>query len=179
MQLMCSSLPGLLLFSVFGFLPALFEVLLPIVGPRPPEVIDESFVGWDELRRSAVGTVDDCALHAALDKCISRVFVVDARLPIPRRHFVKRPLERLRIINRRVDGDLLAVGTRREYFDGLQLITELEHRVRQSPRNDVLRPRDQRVAVPESDGLAEPLRNLLDVFLTDKDLAQEVVRNAG
>src|SRR5687768_15470063 len=56
-----------------------------------------------------------------------------------------------------------------EYLDGLELVAELPRRVLR-PRLHVRRVHDQRVAVPESDGVAVPLRNVL----TERQLAVEM-----
>ncbi len=66
---------------------------------------------------------------------------------------------------------------RGEDLDGLHLAAPLAHGVL-GPGLDVGGPGDQLLAVPEADGLAVPLRRLLDVALTDQHLADEVVGDA-
>ena len=73
----------------------------------------------------------------------------------------------------------LLLVDRREHVDRFQRIAELEHRVRQRPALDIRGPGHQRRAVPESHGLAVPLRDLLHVAPSDQDLAQEVGGGAG
>src|SRR6267142_1939318 len=119
--------PRRLLFFVFGMFPALFEMRLPVFRPRPAEVIDESFISGDELRRSAAFIVDDRALNPALNECVSLFFVVGTCLPDPRCYFVKRLFERLWIIECRIGDNLFSIRARRKHLDGLQLITELKH----------------------------------------------------
>src|SRR5262249_19603065 len=65
-----------------------------------------------------------------------------------------------------------------EGLDGFKLATVLEHRVLR-PCLDVGCPGNQRCTVPEADGLAIPLRNLLDVLPAYQNLPYEVVRDSG
>src|SRR5438876_509734 len=110
--------------------PALLEVLLPILSPRPAKIIDKSLVGGNELCRPSIGTIHDRTLHAALDKCISGFGVAGTVLSNPWRDDVQRPRERLRIIEGRFDSNSLPIGTGRKEFDRLQLIAVFKHRVR-------------------------------------------------
>ena len=90
-----------------------------------------------ELRRAAVGSVHDRALHAALDERKPLIRVVERRRAFPDLDGAQRPGERLGIVERRLDGDGPAVGARAEHLDRLHLAAELEHRMRQRPRLDV------------------------------------------
>ena len=73
----------------------------------------------------------------------------------------------------------LASKTGLKGFHGLDLVAEFEHGVRQCPGLNVRGPGNQRGSIPESDRLAVPLRDLLDMFLADQDLTEEVGRGPG
>src|SRR6185436_14962814 len=99
--------PGLLL----GFCPPLLEVFFPVLRPRAAEIIDEARLARNQLGRLAVGTVDDRALHPALDEVEPPLRIVERRALLPRGHRVQRPCERLRIVEGRADGRTLTVDT--------------------------------------------------------------------
>src|SRR5690606_18205377 len=140
-------------------LPALLEMLLPVLRPRPAEKIDEALVERRELRRPAVGPEHDAALDAALDERVAPFRVVDAAGPRPRRDDAQRPRERLGVVEDRLDDQAFAVLGAADDLDHLELVAELHHRVAQRPALHVRGPRDQGVAVPKADRLAVPLRN--------------------
>src|SRR5215510_6370143 len=115
--------------SVLRFLPAFLEMLLPVLRPRAAEVIDIPIVDERRLRGSAVGPVDDRALHAALDEREAGLLIVRRRDPFPWRDRVERTRERLGIVEGGIDSDRLAVRARPEHLDRFHLVAELEHRV--------------------------------------------------
>src|SRR5690606_13833891 len=162
-----------------GPFPALLEMLFPVLRPGAAEIVDVAFVEERELRRAAVRPVDDRALHTALDERVAVLRIVVRAYPIPRRDREQRPDEGFRIVERRLDEEAVAVVPRPDHLDDLERVAELEHRVRQRPALHVRGPCDERVAVPEPDRLAVPLRDLLDMLAADQHLAQEVVRDAG
>src|SRR5439155_22751639 len=137
------------------------EMLLPILGPGSAKVIDKSFIGGNELSRPAIGSIYDRTLYATFNKRISRFRIVGTVPANPWCDDVQRPDESLRVIERRVDCNSVAIPTRREDLDHLQLIAVFEHRVRHCPGNDVSSPGYKRVSGPESHRLRIPLRQLL------------------
>src|SRR2546427_11866625 len=141
-------------------LPSFFEMLLPILGPGSAKVIDKSFIGGNELSRPAVGSIYDRTLYATFNKRISHFRIVGTIPANPRCDDVQRPDESLRVIERRVDCNSVAIPTRREDLDHLQLIAVFEHRVRHRPGNDISGPGHKRVSIPESNRLPVPLRKI-------------------
>src|ERR1051326_2342978 len=129
-----------------GTFPIFLEVFFPILRPWSAKVINESFVGRDKLRGTAVRTIDDRTLHTAFDECVSRFFIIRTGLPSPGRHDVKRPDESLGIVESRFDCKSFPVRARSEHLDHLQLVAEFEHRVGQGPRDDVRRPRHKGIS---------------------------------
>src|SRR5438132_6484544 len=123
-----SRIPSLLL-ELLRYLPSLLEVFFPVLRPRAPEVINETRFAGDEFRRPAVRTVDDGALHPALDEVEAPVRIAERRAKLPRRHRVQRTRERIRIVEGRVDRDRFAIGARREGLDRFHVVAEFEHRV--------------------------------------------------
>src|SRR6266705_3206708 len=89
------------------------------------------------------------------------------------------PSEGLRIVECRIDGDPIPIRVRREDFHDLQRIAVLKHRMRHRPPYDIGCPGDEGITVPESDGLAIPLRNLLHVLPADEDPAEKVVSDTA
>jgi hypothetical protein len=166
--------------SILRLLPADLEVLLPILGPRPPVIIDIAGIGLGQLRWPAVGIAE---IAQALDVCITPVRVVGGCSPHKAVGGVQGLDERFGIVKYRlvIESDELAarvvsglVGLHR-----LHLAAEFEHRVRKSPSLHIRGPGDQRGPVPKSYRLPVPLRDLLHVLLSDQHLPQEVRRNAG
>src|SRR6185312_10541052 len=91
-----------------------------------------------------------------------RVALVEVALLDEIAHDAHRLHERLGIVEDRLvmQTEKLpgCVAIRRVYLDRLHLVRELEVAVGR-PALDVRGPRNQRVAVPEADGLAVPARN--------------------
>src|SRR5688572_28547187 len=113
-----------LVVSDLRLLPALLELVFPVLCPRPAEVVDIAFAYGSHLRRPAIGTVNDRALHAALHVGDALLGIIEAAGALPRRDRVQRTRERFRIVERRLDRDGLAVGARAKHFDRLQLAAE-------------------------------------------------------
>src|SRR5688572_4030096 len=163
----------------FRLLPARFEELLPVLGPRTTIVIDEPRVGVGDLTRTSVG-VEDVA--QALNIVVPAFRRVRCRDAIEAERGSDRDDERFRVVEDRLviePGELAVLHHRLERLDCLHLRAALEHRVRKLPRLDVGGPRYERGAVPETDRFAKPLRRLLHVrLLADHHLTQEVVGDA-
>src|SRR4051794_28825295 len=77
--------------------PTLFKVLFPVNGPGAAEIVHESGVAIDQLRRPSVRSVDDGALDAAFDKIVSG-FCIEARRLIELGRHLQWLLERFRIV---------------------------------------------------------------------------------
>src|SRR5690606_35338468 len=101
-------------------LPALLEVHLPVLRPRPAEKIDEALVERRELRRPPVRPEHDAALDAALDERVAPFRVVDAAGPGPRRDDAQRPRERLGVVEDRLDDQAFAVVGAADDLDHLE-----------------------------------------------------------
>src|SRR5262245_51490303 len=153
-------------------------MIFPVLLPRPPEIVDVTGIGRNKLSRLAVWSVHDRTLDATFDERESGVRIVQAGPELPRCNRMQRPDESLGIIECRFNGNDFSVGARLKNLDNFQIVAVFEHRMRQSPSLNIRCPGHQRVAVPESDGLAIPLRDLLYMFPPDKNTTQKVVRNA-
>src|SRR5688572_32460441 len=91
-----------------------------------------------------------------------RLALVGFREPVEVLHDAERLRECLRIVEHDLlleTDDPAPIGARRVDLDRLELVAELEPAMG-DPALNVRRPRDQRVAVPEADRLAEPLGNV-------------------
>src|SRR5262249_5704570 len=64
-------------------------------------------------------------------------------------------------------------------LDGLELVAVFEHRVSDRPTLNVGGPGDQGIALPESNRLSVPLRNLLNMLSSNQYPAQKVIGNAA
>src|SRR5258705_2128939 len=87
------------------FDPSLFETFFPVLRPRAAEIIDEARLARNQLGRLAFGTVDDRALHPALDEDEPPVRIAERRALLAPGHRVQRTAARLPIAAGRVDGD--------------------------------------------------------------------------
>src|SRR4026209_955579 len=76
--------------SLLRFLPALLEMLFPVLGPRPPEVVDVTRVHRSQLGRPPIWAVDDGALHTAFDVGESLFRIVDRPRALPWRDGMQR-----------------------------------------------------------------------------------------
>src|SRR5262245_56477506 len=189
------NVPGLAVLEVEDVLfvralHALLVVLLPEVPPRPPEHV-EHFVlelGAGRQRRSLAVDRED-RLHA-FDEDVRIAFGQVTRLR-EIAHDADRLHERVLVVEDRlvVQADELAgrIMVRRVNLDRLHLVRVLEPCM-DLPADEVRRPRDQGVLIPEADRLAvpardvgaEPRRRTRHVELAaDQDIRDEVARDAA
>src|SRR5262245_42139176 len=111
------------------FLPSLFKMLFPVPCPRPAEIINESGIARNELRRLAVWSIHNRALDSAFNKCKSCFGIFEAGSKLPRRDCVQRASEGIGVIERRIHRDHFAVRTWLEDFDDFQVAAVFEHRM--------------------------------------------------
>src|SRR5580692_120150 len=159
--------------------PALLEIFLPDLRPRPAVVIHELRVVLGQLLRPSIDIVD---VGQTLYEGEALLRSVQRRAPQEAIRDADRLEQRLRIVENDplVEPDELPLGIERglENFHGLELAAVLEQGVL-SPGLHVGSPGDECRAVPEADGFAIPLWNLLHVLLADQYLAHEIVRDPG
>src|SRR4030095_15571515 len=147
----------------YGPVHVLLEVLFPDLGPRPVGHVGHLVL--DDLSR--------CDLSRVTVDRIERSRALRPSKPIggaPRLLIVAvtqdshRLNERLGVVDHGfpVESDELSVGVarRRQNLDRFEMVTPFPAGVLVPPLN-VGRPRDQRVAIPEADGVPIPLRNTL------------------
>src|SRR5262249_47312863 len=104
-------------------------MLFPVLRPRTAEIIDETRLAGNQFGRPALRPIDDSALYATLDEIEAPVRIIESGTKLPWRHRMQRPDERLRIVERRIHGDCLAIGARGEGLDCFEITAVLEHRV--------------------------------------------------
>src|SRR4030095_1081182 len=104
-------------------------MFFPVLCPWTAEIVNEPWFAGNRFGRPTVRPIDDGALYAALDEVEPPLRIVEPGAELPGRHRMQRPDERLRIVERRVNGDGLAVRARGERFDCFEVTAELEHRV--------------------------------------------------
>src|SRR5262245_10666938 len=97
--------------SLRRFLPSFFEMLFPVLCPRPAKVIDKTRIAWNELGRLAVRPIHDRALDSTFDKCKSRFGIVEAGSKLPRSDCVQRASEGLGLIEGRFHCEPFSVAT--------------------------------------------------------------------
>src|SRR5262245_44732488 len=107
---------------VLRLLPPLLELRFPILGPRTAEVIDVALVHRRHLRRPAIRSIDDRALHAAFDIREALLGIVEGARLLPRGDHMERTRKRLGIVERRLDRDRLAVARWTEHLDRFHLV---------------------------------------------------------
>src|SRR6185436_8056195 len=171
-------------------LHSLFVIALPDLRPRP--AVDVGHAVLDDLprrHRRRVAVDGEALRHALHDH--ERVALVVAALLVEVVHDAHGLDERFIVVEHdlllEADERAARVLAGRVDLDRLQLVAELEPAVR-DPALDVRRPGDQRVAVPEADRLAEPLRHVgpearhdaaLVEFATDVDLRDQRFRGVA
>src|SRR5580693_1302451 len=115
-------------------IPADFEILFPVPGPRPAVVVDISRVGAGKLSRSAIGITE---IAQTLDVSVSPGRIVRGRLANKTIGGMQRLDERFGVIKYRlvIESHELAARVVRGLvgFDRLELVAVFEHGVRQSP----------------------------------------------
>src|SRR5690348_5940772 len=74
---------SLLRLELLRDVPSLLEVFFPVLCPRASEVIDESRFAGNQFRRLAIRSVDDGALHPALDEVEAPLGIVRAGTQLP------------------------------------------------------------------------------------------------
>src|SRR3984893_6480952 len=165
---------------ILRLIPADFEILFPVLSPRPAVVGDISRVGACKLSRPAIRIPE---IAQTLNVSESPVRIVRGGLPDKTIGGMQRLDERFGIIEHCfvIESHELAarvvcglVG-----LDRLDRVAKFEHGVRQGPGLNIRGPGDQGGPIPESNRLPVPLRNLLHMLLPDQYLAQEIGRDAG
>src|SRR5262245_10905148 len=109
-------------------------MLFPILRPGASEIVYITLLSENELGRTAVGPVDDCALAAALDELVTGVRAERLTL-VPLRHHLQRLRKRFGVVERLFHQQSVAIGL--EYLDHFVRVAELEHRMRGGPSLDV------------------------------------------
>ena len=139
--LLFKDIENLLGHIVLRLIPADLEILFPILGPRPPVIIDVARIRGGQLRRFAVGVLD---IAQALDEGVAAIGIVRCRPAGEAIAGAERSDEGLRIVKCcfMIQADKFAVGVlgRLEGFHSLQLVAGLKHGVSQRPALNIRRP---------------------------------------
>src|SRR5215218_8566 len=89
---------NLRLLEFVGNVPALLEMIFPILGPWTPKIVDESRLTGNQFRRAPIWPIDDGALHAALDEVEAPVGIIGSGAKLPWRDGVQRTNEHVRVV---------------------------------------------------------------------------------
>src|SRR5688572_7025912 len=141
---------------------AVLMIALPDLRPRPAEDVRRGVLeGVARRHRRGVTLHRETLRNAFHDR--KRLDVAVATEPVEMLDDAQGLDERLRVVEhdllRDADQGARGIRARRVDLDRLEFVAELESAVRDPPL-DIRRPGDERVAVPESDRFAQPLRDV-------------------